>query len=374
MGTINRSEPSRVIVIGGGQAGLSVGYHLARRGVPFLILDASERVGDPWRQRWDSLRLFTPARFAGLDGLPFPAPPHAFPTKDEMADYLEDYARTFELAVRSGVAVDRVSRLGERFVVTAGDQRFEAENVIVAMANYQRPRTPPFAGEIDPGIRQMHSFDYRGPEQLQKGDVLIVGAGNSGAEIALEASIEHTTWMSGRHPGHVPFRIEGFAGRVLLVRLVLRLLFHRILSVANPIGRRARTKMLRGGGPLVRVKPGDLAAAGVRSVPRVVGVRDGLPLLEDGRVLDVANVVWCTGFNPGFSWLDLPVFGPDGQPQHDRGIVATEPGLYFVGLHYLYALSSGMIHGVGRDAARIADSVAARARQVEPIARRASAA
>jgi putative flavoprotein involved in K+ transport len=143
------------------------------------------------------------------------------------------------------------------------------------------------------------------------------------------------------------------------VRFVLRVLFHRILSVATPVGRRARPKMLHGGGPLVRVKPTDLAKAGIRRIPRVIGARNGLPLLEDGRVLDVANVVWCTGFHPGFAWLDLPVFGPDGEPQHDRGVVTTEPGLYFVGLHFLYALSSVMIHGVGRDAARIADAVAA---------------
>jgi putative flavoprotein involved in K+ transport len=139
----HRAERVNTVVIGGGQAGLSVGYHLARRGVSFVILDASERVGDAWRRRWDSLRLFTPARYSGLDGMPFPAPPHSFPTKNEMGDFLEAYAREFALPVRSGVHVDRVSRQGDPFLVVAGDVRFEAENVIVAMANYQRPRTEP---------------------------------------------------------------------------------------------------------------------------------------------------------------------------------------------------------------------------------------
>jgi putative flavoprotein involved in K+ transport len=221
---------------------------------------------------------------------------------------------------------------------------------------------------------QLHSLDYRSPTQLQDGDVLIVGAGNSGSEIALDVRRGHKTWMAGRDTGHVPFRIDGLPGRLLLVRLVLRVLFHRILSVATPIGRRARPKMLQGGGPLVRVKPTDLAQAGIRRVPRVIGVRNGLPLLEDGQVLDVANVVWCTGFHPGFSWIDLPVFGADGEPEHERGVVANEPGLYFVGLHFLYALSSVMIHGVGRDAARIADAVAARAARGEHAPRRSSAA
>jgi putative flavoprotein involved in K+ transport len=136
------------LVIGGGQAGLSVGYHLARRGLPFVILDASARIGDAWRHRWDSLRLFTPARFAGLDGLPFPAPRHSFPTKDQMADYLESYARTFNLPVRTGVRVERLSRQGPRFVAVAGDRRYEADHVVIAMANYQRPRLPSYAHEL----------------------------------------------------------------------------------------------------------------------------------------------------------------------------------------------------------------------------------
>jgi putative flavoprotein involved in K+ transport len=360
MGRAQTSTRVNTVVIGGGQAGLSVGHHLARRGVDFLILDASARVGDTWRHRWDSLRLFTPARHAGLDGMPFPAPPFSFPTKDEMADYLEAYARKFALPVRSGVSVDRLSRQGDRFAVAAGGARFEAENAVVAMANYQRPRVPPFAGELDPAIVQVHSLDYRRPAQLRRGDVLVVGAGNSGAEIALDAVAGHRTWLAGRDTGHVPFRIEGLASRLVLSRLVLRVVFHRVLSLATPIGRRARPKMLHRAAPLIRTRPRDLAAAGVVRVPRVVGARGGLPVLEDGRALDVANVVWCTGYDPGFSWIDLPVFGPDGDPQHESGIVAAEPGLYFVGLHFLYAFSSEMIHGVGRDAARIAEAVAAR--------------
>jgi putative flavoprotein involved in K+ transport len=352
-------ERVHTVVVGGGQAGLSVGYHLARRGVKFVILDASARIGDVWRQRWDSLRLNTPAKFSGLDGMRFPAPPNAFPTKDEMADFLETYARTFALPVRSGVRVDRLSRLGDRFVLVAGNQRLEAENVVVAMSNYGRPRVPPFAAELDPGIVQCHSFEYRNLAQLQPGDVLVAGAGNSGAELAMEmVRSGRRTWLAGPHPGHVPFRIDGLAGRLVLVRLVLRVMFHRVLTVATPLGRKAREH--HGAGPLVRIKPKDLAAAGIERVPRVVGVRDGLPVLDDGRIVDVANVIWCTGFHRAFSWIDLPVFDADGEPRHERGVVSSEPGLYFVGLHFLYSLSSGMIHGVGRDAARIADAVAAR--------------
>jgi putative flavoprotein involved in K+ transport len=366
------------IVIGGGQAGLSVGRHLAEHGVDFLILDGSARVGDTWRQRWDSLRVFTPARHCGLDGLPFPAPPFYFPTKDEMADYLESYARHFALPVRSGVRVDRLSRLGDRFLVVAGGARYEADNVVVAMSNYQRPRVPAFARELGPAVHQIHSFDYRRPAQLRPGPVLVVGLGNSGAEIALELVKTHPTWLSGQPTGEVPFDVYGLPARLGLTRLVLRVLFHRIFSIATPIGRRIRARMLHRAAPLIRTKSRHLEAAGVVRVPRVAGARDGRPLLADGRLLEVANVVWCTGFDAGFSWMDLPVFDTDGEPRHDAGVVASEPGLFFVGLHFLYAFSSEMIHGVGRDAARIAGLVARRAvparpRQAQPLLVRATA-
>jgi putative flavoprotein involved in K+ transport len=363
------AEQVNTIVIGGGQAGLSVGYHLARRRVPFVILDASARVGDAWRQRWDSLRLFTPAVFSSLDGLPFPAPSFSFPTKDEMADYLELYARTFALPVRLGVRVDRLSRAGSKFLVVVGDKRFEADNVVVAMGKHQRPRVPPFASELNPAIVQIHSFDYRSPAQLNRGDVLIVGVGNSGAEIARELVASHQTWLAGKETGEVPFHVNGLPARMGLTRLMLRVAFHRVLTVDTPIGRKVRSKIGHSAAPLIRVKSKELAAAGVRRVSRVVGVKGGLPLLEDGRVLDVANVVWSTGFDSAFSWIDLPIFNATGDPQHEKGVVVQEPGLFFVGQPFLYSFSSEMIHGVGRDAARIASVIAtvvASAPQVKP--------
>ncbi len=350
-----------VVVLGGGQAGLATGYYLARRNLRFVILDASPRIGDVWRRRWDSLRLFSPARFDGLPGMAFPAPADSFPTKDEMADYLEAYAARFELPVRTGVAVDRVARRGAGYVVTAGDVEFEADHVVVAMASYQRPRVPAFAKDLRPDIAQLHSLDYRSPSQLREGSVLVVGAGNSGAEIAVEVVKRgHATWLSGRDVGHVPFKSEGLIARLFLLRFVFRVIFHRLLSVKTPIGRRAHAKRHEQRPPLIRTRPADLQRAGVQRGPRVVGVREGLPLLQDGRVLDVNSVVWCTGFDPGLSWIDCPIFDAHGDPRHDSGVVTDEPGLYFVGQHFLYALSSSMVHGVGRDAARIVETVASR--------------
>ena len=354
-----RREEFDVIVIGGGQAGLSVGYHLSRAGGGrFVILDANERIGDSWRRRWDSLRLFTPAKFDGLDGMPFPAPRSYFPTKDEMANYLEAYAAHFRLPVRNGVRVERLFERNGRFVVSTGSRELEAQQVVVAMARYQRPRIPEFARELSGTIAQLHSSEYRNLSQLQPGGVLLVGAGNSGADIALEvARGGRETWLAGRSPGEIPFRPERFLGRNVLQPLVLGFVFHRLLTVETSVGRKVRPSLLHKAGPLIRVKSRDLAVCGVQRVPRVTGVRDGLPLLEDGRTLAVANVIWCTGLRPGFDWIDLPVFAQDGDPRHRSGLVESHPGLYFVGLQFLHAMSSSMVQGVGRDAARIVQSI-----------------
>ena len=350
------TERVETVIIGGGQAGLSTGYHLARRGLPFVILEANERVGDSWRTRWDSLRLFTPGRYDGLPGRPFPGPAWAFPTKDEVAAYLEDYAARFDLPVRTGVHVDGVSRVGDRYVVAAGDRRLEADRVVVAAGAYQRPRVPAFAAELDPGLVQLHSSDYRNPSQLQQGGVLVVGAANSGAEIALEVSSGHRTWLSGRHPGREPFR-PGSRWDRLVTPVVWSVASH-VLTVRTPIGRNVRNTFRSRGIPLARVRPKDIAAAGIERVPRTAGARGGRPMLDDGRELDVANVIWCTGFMPDLDWIDLPVFAEDGGPLHRRGIVGSEPGLYFVGLFFLYSLVSPLVGGVGRDAEHVAEHIA----------------
>ena len=351
----------QTIVIGGGQAGLAVGYHLAKRGLPFLILDANQSVGDAWRNRWDSLRLFNPARYAGLPGLAFPARGDSFPTKEQMADYLADYSQRFMLPVRNGVRVDRLWKAGGRFIMTAGHEYFESENVVVAMANYQVPRVPAFAGDLDAGIVQLHSQEYRNPSQLQEGGVLIVGKGNSGADIAIEVARSHPTWIAGKESGHIPWPIDSVISRFFLVRLV-RFFGHHILTVKTPLGRKLRPKLLSTSTPLVRVKPKDLINAGVEPVPRVVGVRNGRPLLADDRTLDVRNVIWCTGYEHGFPWIDLPIAGENGEPVHEGGVVANVPGLYFVGLHFLYSMTSATLIGVGRDAARVVKAIELRTR------------
>lgn len=230
------SDKHKVIVIGAGQAGLSAGYFLKKNKIDFLILDACERVGDSWRNRWDSLRLFTPAKFSSLVGMPFPSDPNYFPTKDEMGDYLEHYANHFNLPIRNNVKVDGLSREANRYCITAGDQHIEAEHVVIAMSNYQVPKIPNFAKDINTDIVQIHSFNYRHPSQLQEGAVLVVGAGNSGSELALEAARnDHEVWLAGRDTGHIPFNIEGTLAKLIMARLVIRFLFHRVITTGTPI-------------------------------------------------------------------------------------------------------------------------------------------
>jgi len=362
-------ERINTLVIGGGQAGLTAGYHLSQSGVPFQIVDANERTGDAWRNRWDSLRLFTPNRFNSLPGLTIPGEDWGFPTKDEVADYLESYARHFELPVRHGVTVDHLTRDGDLFLVTAGDTTFEADNVVVAMAGYQKPKTPGFSADLDSRIFQVHVDDYENPGQLQDGDVLIVGLGNSGAEIAKELVRDRRVWLSGEPTAVQPFRPEKLSGRILMP-FVGPVILNRLLTTKTPMGRKVQSKMLHKAMPLMRVKPKDLVAAGVQRVGRTVGVVDGYPELEDGTVLDVANVVWCTGFGPGFSWIDLPIFDDLGDVVHDRGVVDEVPGLYFVGLKFQYSMLSDTLSAVGRDAGYVVDDLARRqqsSKLAEPV-------
>jgi putative flavoprotein involved in K+ transport len=347
-------ERFETVIIGGGQAGLTVGYFLKRQGRSFVVLDAGGRIGDSWRARWDSLRLYSPAFRDSLPGMPFPAMRTAYPTKDEMGDYLEAYATTFELPVRSATAVDTLTKEDGRYVASAGDRRFESDNVVVATGVFRKPYTPEFAHELDPSITQLHSDDYRNLSQLHDGPVLVVGASHSGADIAFEAASQHQVILSGKDNGQIPVPLETRRGRVGF-RVLFRVGTH-VLNVDTPFGRKARPHIRHGGGPLLRYRRQDLLAVGVdRVLARTVGVERGLPVLDDGRVVDVRNVVWCTGFRPDFGWIRVPFeLGEDGYPVQYRGATESSPGLYFAGLPFLHSFASMLIAGTGRDAERVA--------------------
>jgi putative flavoprotein involved in K+ transport len=344
------------VVVGGGQAGLAIGYYLREQGRDFTILDAGDRVGDAWRGRWDSLRLFTPAAHSGLPRMPFPTPSGYHPTKDEMADYLKAYAGKFGLPVRLGRRAESLSRCHGGYLLVAGEERYVTENVVVATGPYHAPRVPDFASRLDPSIVQIHSSAYRTPDQLPEGDGLVAGAGNSGAEISMELAATRRTYLSGRDTGSAP------AG--LLKSRLFWWLIDRVTADTR-LGRKAREFDRKRGTPLVGLGPKDIARAGVERVPRVEGVVNGKPLLADGRALEVAGVVWATGFGPDFGWIHLPVFDEEGYPIHHRGVVDATPGLYFVGLPFQHTFASAVVGGVGKDARYVAEHLADRAAKRE---------
>ena len=357
----------KAVVIGAGQAGLAAGYHLARRGIEFVILEASRRVGDVWRERYDSLLLYSPAEYDALPGLPFPLARRAFPTGRQMGDYLEAYADHHRLPVEAGVRVDRLrastgAANAGGYEIWAGDRRHQANQVVVATGAFQRPHVPELAKRLDPAIRQLHSADYRGPHQLGDGPVLIVGLSHSGADIAHEvAEAGHRTFVSGAAHGQLPFSVDSHRAR--LAWPLMRFVAWNVLTLRTPIGRKMAPKVRAGGGPLLRIRRGDLEAVGVTlNEARTVDVdARGRPVLADGTALDVANVVWCTGFRPDYGWIELPVFGEDGWPKERRGVVDAQPGLYFLGIPFLYSFTSMLVLGAGRDAAYVVDWLAARA-------------
>jgi putative flavoprotein involved in K+ transport len=345
-----KTERFDTVVVGGGQAGLAVGYYLARQRVNFVIVDARERIGQSWDARWDSLRLFSPAHFTRLPGLKFPGRRRHLPSTDEMADYLRSYAARFELPVRLRWPVDHLSRDDDGgYVVGSANRALRADTVVVATGPAMRARVPAVAGVLDPTIRSLHSVEYRNPEQLRDGTVLIVGAGNSGAEIALDVAPTHEVVLAGRDTGRLPISLGGPPYRVM----------NLFLTTNTRLGRRfARSVNSGKGTPLVRVRPTDLAEAGVVRAPRVAGQLNGRPRLEDGRVLDVANVIWCTGYLPDYSWIALPGFPRDRLPVHERGAVVDHPGLYVLGLPFLFRMASSLVGGVGPDARHIARLIA----------------
>ena len=354
-----RVEHFDTIVIGGGQAGLAAGHHLAARDADFVILSADARIGDSWRHRWDSLRLFTPAAHSGLPGMAFPAQPSHFPDKDEVADYLERYAERFDLPVRANTQVTSLARDGERYIVrTAGGATFEADNVIVATGAFQKPRLPDVAARIAPAIRQLHSSQYTNPLELPAGPVLVVGTANSGAQIALELSRVRKVWLAGRDVGHMPRRILGADLFSWIWPVISR------ASADTRFGRRLQSKIRAGGDKRIGIPHREIADAGIVRVGRIEEARGGMPV-GDGQALAPRVIIWCTGFEPDYRWIELPVFASGGYPRHTRGVVREAPGLFFLGLRFQYRISSSLIGGVGDDAAFIAEQVVQRSERKE---------
>jgi putative flavoprotein involved in K+ transport len=341
-----------VLVIGAGQAGLALGHHLAARQASFLLLDAGPEVGHSWRSRWDSLRLFSPAAYDALPGMPFPAPSGDYhPSKDDVADYLQAYAQRFELPVRLNSPVFRLHRDADgTFIATTPSGTMLARQVVVATGPFQTPHIPALAARLDPEVPQLHSADYRNPVQLPGGGrVLVVGAANSGLQIAAElAATQPVTVAVGTRPTELPQRI---AGRDLFFWLT-RSGFFTVPSHTR-IARRLRAR----GDLVIGTSSRALRRRGIDFRPRLTDVDSHAATFADGTTVDVDAVVWATGYRPDYSWLHVPGVIVDGAARHTAGVTDV-PGLYFLGLPWQTSRGSALLGFVGADAAALSGRLA----------------
>jgi putative flavoprotein involved in K+ transport len=359
MGALEREPGARqeagsdheVVVIGAGQAGLAIGYFLEQQGRKFVISEAADSIGSAWRERWDSLTLFTPRRYSGLPGLPFPGDPEGYPERDEVIAYLERYAETFELPIELNSPVRRLTAEDGRFVLGVNGRTITADQVVVATGPFQRPFVPEVANRLGPSVVQMHATGYRNPGDIPEGTVLVVGGGNTGFQIAKELSTARRVVLAvGSKQTPLPQRL---LGRDLFWWLTKSRLFNT--TIDSRLGRRLSTRET-----LIGSSPRELRRRyGVELRARVVDTDGRVVRFEDGSELEVDAVIWATGYRADYSWIDLPIFDAAGRLRHRRGVTDV-PGLYFLGLTWQHTRGSALIGWVKDDAEFIAGQIRAR--------------
>jgi putative flavoprotein involved in K+ transport len=348
------AEPTssyEVVVVGAGQAGLAMGYFLRRQGRRFVILERAGQIAPAWRERWDSLTLFTPRRYSGLPGLPFPGDPDGYPTRDEVIAYLERYAETFELPIELNSEVKRLD-LGDdgRFRLEVDGGTISADQVVVATGPFQTPYVPKLAERLADDVFQTHAIGYRRADEVAPGTVLVVGGGNTGFQIAKELSVTHTVVLSvGSRQTPLPQRL---LGRDLFWWLTKARILDK--TVESRLGWKLSSRET-----LIGSSPRELKRRyGVELKPRVVDADGHTVRFEDGSELEVDAVIWATGYRPDYSWIRLPVFGEDRRLRHRRGVTDVL-GLYFLGLTWQHTRGSALIGWVRDDAEFIAERIAA---------------
>jgi putative flavoprotein involved in K+ transport len=339
-----------VVVVGGSQAGLAMAWHLAQQGRRFVVLEAGPEVGHVWRSRWDSLKLFTPAQYDALPGMAFPAPADTYPTKDPVADYLQAYVAAFQLPVRLNAPVTRLSKTDDDFEIQTTDDVLHARQVVVATGPFQVPFVPPMAAKLEASVTQLHSADYRNPQVLPEGPVLVVGGGNSGFQIAEELAATRQVDLS--IATRYPMLPQRRAGKDLFWWLTRLGLMH--VTVNSRVGRRMSRRDF-----VIGTNRRRLERKGVRFRPRLVDAEGRTVRFADHHLLeDIAVVVWATGYRPDYGWIDIPGVVGEGHVVHRRGVTEV-PGLYFLGLSWQHTRGSALLGFVHEDAAFLADRIQA---------------
>jgi len=345
------------VVVGGGQAGLAIGYFLVQQDSEFVILDAADQPAAAWRQRWDTLTLFTSARYDALPGLAFPGDPDRYPNRDEVAAYLTDYARSFDLPVRLNSLVRAVRKSNGTYLVELDGRSVESEQVVIATGPFQAPAVPAVATGLGPEVVQMHSSAYRSPREIPDGRVLVVGGGNTGYQIAEELAGSHEVHLAVGSPQKpLPQRI---LGRDLFWYLDKTGLIRK--TAASRIGRRMQANE----DTLIGSSPRGLRRHGVELHGRAVDASGSRVSFIDGTQLEVRTVIWATGFRLDHSWLDVPVFDAQGAIVHQRGVTES-PGLYFLGLPWQHTRGSALLGFVKDDAEYIANQISGFGSRVAP--------
>jgi putative flavoprotein involved in K+ transport len=341
-----------VVVIGGGQAGLAMGYFLAKQGRGFTILEAAGEPAAAWRARWDSLELFTPVRYDSLPGHAFPGEPDSYPDRDAVVAYLTDYARRFELPVAFNSRVRSVRPRDGGFRVELADRTYEADQVVVATGPFQVPFTPAMASDLSTDGAQVHSSGYRAPQDLPEGPVLVVGGGNTGFQIAAELAQSREVHLAvGARQTPLPQRI---LGRDLFRYLEATRLMNK--TVTSRIGQKMKDKET-----LIGSSPRRAHRHGIKMRPRATAAQGSTVTFADGSDVAVDAVVWATGFRLDHSFVEVPVFDARGQVRHQRGVTEL-PGLYFLGLPWQHTRGSALLGWVKDDAEFIAQRIGAFAR------------
>ena len=350
-----RDDQHELLVIGGGQAGLAMGYHLQRRGVSFTIVDAGAEIGHVWRSRWDSLRLFTPAQYANLPGMQFPARRDTYPTHGQVADYLAEYASHFALPVQLQTQITQLTKTSTGFeAVSADGQTLTARSVVVATGPFSQPYTPPIADELSAAVVQLHTSQYRNPDQVPPGRVLVVGGGNSGFQIAGELADagRQVELSEGRRNACIPQRPAGkdifwWQERLGLLRVTADSRLGRVMSANN--------------GTVIGSSRRNVCRRGVTLRPRTTAANRTEIRYADGSSSIVDTVIWATGFRVDDAWIRIPgALDIHGQLCQRRGIVDGIDGLYSLGRAWQHTTGSALLGFVQHDAAWLAEQIATR--------------